>query len=132
LNIATRKQYFRRDDRFYAAAEDAVLPYSTTGDWATDSTSLVLLGDDVLRQDIGGNIVDGKGALLVRGATVYVDTLAELTALSGALLPEGQLAQIAEWHSGSRQGSHSVIWRASVSKSLHGVMGWSPTVPSVS
>lgn len=52
LNVASLKEYFKRDGRFYAADENAVLPYSTTGDWSTDSANLMLLGDDVLRQDL--------------------------------------------------------------------------------
>src|SRR5690606_31331250 len=49
LNIATRKQYFRRGDRFYVANEGTTLPYTTTGDWAGDSAEFDWLGDDVLR-----------------------------------------------------------------------------------
>src|SRR5690606_7249089 len=45
----------------YRPNASATLPLTLTGTWATDSTNLVLLGDDVLRQELaepdGGSLV---------------------------------------------------------------------------
>lgn len=39
----------------YRPGPGATLPLTLTGTWATDSANLVLLGDDVLRQDLAGD-----------------------------------------------------------------------------
>lgn len=65
----------------YRPNASATLPLTLTGDWATESDNFVLLGDDVLRQDLAGSILDGKGALLVKGAVPHVAVLSDLNAL---------------------------------------------------
>lgn len=40
----------------YRPNASATLPLTLTGTWATDAANLVLLGDDVLRQELGGGI----------------------------------------------------------------------------
>lgn len=49
----------------YRPGPGATLPLALTGTWATDAPNLVLLGDDVLRQDIANATDPDKGAGLV-------------------------------------------------------------------
>ncbi len=46
--------------------------------------------DEALRQDLAGEPANGAGALRVRGAVIYVDTIADLQALPTAGLIDGQ------------------------------------------
>ena len=62
----------------YRPNASATLPLTLTGTWATDSANLVLLGDDVLRQELAGA---GGAAMIGRGAQV-VDSIAALRTLS--------------------------------------------------
>jgi len=52
----------------------ATLPLALTGTWATDSANLVLLGDDVLRQELAGPY----GAAMIGNGVVAVGTVDEL------------------------------------------------------
>jgi len=49
----------------YRPNASATLPLTLTGVWATDSANLVLLGDDVLRQELANNNQDASGAGLI-------------------------------------------------------------------
>ena len=100
LNIATRKQYFRRGDRFYAANEGTALPYTTTGTWATDKTSLVLLGDDVLRQELGSP----NGASMIGRGVMAVDSVADLLALPAGQRKEGLRYLVKGYYAGGDLG----------------------------
>jgi hypothetical protein len=57
----------------YRPNPSATLPLTLTGTWATDSANLVLLGDDVLRQELAGETAGGEGARLVgyKSRTVF-------------------------------------------------------------
>jgi lysophospholipase L1-like esterase len=52
LTVDTAAQVIIRGDERYLAKLPATLPLTLTGTWATDSANLVLLGDDVLRQEL--------------------------------------------------------------------------------
>ena len=109
LNIATRKQYFRRGDRFYAANEGTALPYTTTGTWATDKTSLVLLGDDVLRQELGSP----NGASMIGRGVMAVDSVADLLALPAGQRKEGLRYLVKGYYAGSDLGGGIFCYVAS-------------------
>ena len=61
----------------YRPNASATLPLTLTGTWATDSANLVLLGDDVLRQELAGS----NGAAMIGRGVVAVESVAELLAL---------------------------------------------------
>lgn len=57
--ITQRNQVFRYDGEYWKVAASVELPYTTTGDWATEYVNFVGVGDAVLRQDIAGNLEAG-------------------------------------------------------------------------
>ncbi|RRV70052.1 hypothetical protein EGI99_08430 [Stutzerimonas stutzeri] len=79
----------------YRPGPGATLPLTLTGTWATDAASLVLLGDDVLRQELGGSIDTEQGARLVQGAAMYVATLTDLLSIQTAGLTAGRVVVVA-------------------------------------
>jgi hypothetical protein len=52
LVISAYNQIFRKDGEFYRAAASLDLPYTLTGNWATESVNFVSVGDAVLRQEL--------------------------------------------------------------------------------
>lgn len=52
LLIERYSQYVMKDGQPYRLSSLAAVPYTTTGDWTSESDAFVLLGDDVLRQEI--------------------------------------------------------------------------------
>ncbi|MAM85698.1 hypothetical protein [Marinobacter sp. UBA2678] len=73
---------------FWRVSGSTNLPYTTTGAGLPEGGSFVAVGDAALRQDLNAETGSGKGALLVRGATIFVDSVAELEALPDPI--EGQ------------------------------------------
>ena len=65
LVISAYNQIFRKDGEFYRAAASLDLPYTLTGNWATESVNFVSVGDDVLRQELANATDPAKGAGLV-------------------------------------------------------------------
>ncbi|NBA95498.1 hypothetical protein [Pseudomonas sp. R5(2019)] len=63
LLIERFNQYVMKDGQPYRLSSLATVPYTTTGNWATESDAFVLLGDDVLRQDLANP--DKSSALVV-------------------------------------------------------------------
>lgn len=52
LVITARNQVFARAGELYRAGPGLALPYTTTGDWASEGASFVAVGDAVLRQEL--------------------------------------------------------------------------------
>ncbi len=72
LVFTSRNQYMVRDGLAYTVANSTTLPYTTTGNWATEVSKFKAISvDDILRADLASNTV-GKGASLVayQGRTV--------------------------------------------------------------
>ena len=61
LRIERYSQYVMRDGQPYRLSSLAAVPYTTTGDWATESDAFILLGDDVLRQELADPSKAGRG-----------------------------------------------------------------------
>lgn len=86
LVFTSRNQYMVRDGLAYAVANSTTLPYTTTGNWATEVSKFKAISiDDILRADLASNTV-GKGASLVayQGRTV-AQWLADRYTVSGAV-----------------------------------------------
>jgi hypothetical protein len=71
LTITARNQIFAKDGELYRAGPGLALPYTTTGDWATEGSNFVAMGDAILRQDLanpadGANIVGYRSGVTVR------------------------------------------------------------------
>ncbi len=52
LDITAANQIFSKDGEFYRAGPSLALPYTTTGDWATEGANFVAIGDASLRQEL--------------------------------------------------------------------------------
>lgn len=65
IEFTARNQYVEYLGQFYRPSSSVALPFTTTGVWASDSANLVLLGDDVLRQDIANSTDPLKGTNIV-------------------------------------------------------------------
>src|SRR5690625_990738 len=80
------------DGEFWRLSGQVELPYTTTGAGLPEDDALTPLGDAVLRQELDGSVQDGQGGAMVRGAVIYVNTIADLQALPTSGLVDGQVA----------------------------------------
>ena len=104
LEITARNQIFWRDGELYRASAELELPYTTTGDWGAEEGLFVAVGDAALRQELATGVGSGKGGLLVAGAVIYVDTIADLQALDTSGLVDGQHVYVKEYYDGTDYG----------------------------
>ncbi|SFQ45684.1 Right handed beta helix region [Geopseudomonas sagittaria] len=65
LTLTALNQVLSYSGELYRASASAVLPLTMSGVWATDSASLVAVGDAVLRQDLGASGDPLRGASMV-------------------------------------------------------------------
>lgn len=73
--LTSRNQGFVRSGIFYRPSDSLVLPYTTTGDWATESSNFVVAGDGPLRAEL----LASTGATLVGyGTGTVADALSQL------------------------------------------------------
>lgn len=80
ITLTRRNQVFQRSGVYYRAAATTVLPYTTTGDWATESSKFVLAGDSLLRGDLSNSTDPSKGVTLIGASERVVADLAALRA----------------------------------------------------
>lgn len=76
--ITFPNQIFLKDGEYYKPAASLMLPYTTTGVWASESSNFVSVGDAVLR----GDLAAPNGVQNVNGAQATVASITELKALS--------------------------------------------------
>lgn len=62
--LTARNQFVWKDGELYRIGDAQAVPYTTTGDWASESGKFVAIGDRVLRQQLA-SAGSGKGAALV-------------------------------------------------------------------
>lgn len=74
IEFTARNQYVAVDGQFYRPSAATDLPYTATGDWETESGNFVLLGDDVLRQELAGP----NGAALIGGLSLPLGSVQSL------------------------------------------------------
>ena len=128
LLIERFNQYVMKGGQPYRLSSLAAVPYTTTGDWATESDAFVLLGDDVLRQEIYDQTDPRKGAGMVARAQRMINSIQELAGLTGRYANE--TIKLASWHAGRNCGGGDLFWSTTMAKSKHdGGMVFSPTVP---
>ena len=96
LLFTSRNQYTIRDGIPYAVANDTTLPYTTTGNWATEVSKFkVISADDILRADLAepdGSALIGYGTGTVKdvldavstGSLKYFENYASMRAYTGA------------------------------------------------
>jgi len=80
----------------YRPNASATLPLTLTGTWATDSASLVLLGDDVLRQELTAG-----SSMIVAGSATFdlarsIPSVAAMTSVAGRY--DGDAVWLAGYH----------------------------------
>lgn len=86
LVITARNQIFQKDGELWRAGAGLTLPYTTTGDWATEGSSFVSVGDAALRLDLA-DPDPNLGAALVAGVDRSVSTVADIRQQLGAKTP---------------------------------------------
>lgn len=94
----------------YRPGPGATLPLTLTGTWATDSANLVLLGDDVLRQELANGtpfLVDGE---VVSGIILPINSIAVLRARAGRY--DGDVAYLRGRTESSTLGAGQFKWVA--------------------
>ncbi|MEX5447534.1 glycosyl hydrolase family 28-related protein [Stutzerimonas stutzeri] len=101
----------------YRPGPGATLPLTLTGTWATDSASLVLLGDDVLRQELAG-ISPNDGAAIVGRAIRFFRSIRLVGGGDGELLTvagqyDGETVQVlGYWDDMPGEGGGLYTWFA--------------------
>src|SRR5690625_7098120 len=105
IEITEYNQIVRDSDgEFWRLSGQVELPYTTTGAGLPEDDSLTPLGDAVLRQELDGSVQDGQGGAMVRGAVIYVNTIADLQALDTNGLVDGQHVYVNEYYDGTGYG----------------------------
>src|SRR5690625_2149285 len=95
IEITEYNQIVRDSDgEFWRLRGQVELPYTTTGAGLPEGDSFTPLGDAVLRQELDGSVQDGQGGAMVRGAVIYVDTIADLQAQPTSELVNGQRVSV--------------------------------------
>lgn len=88
ITLNLPNEFVIRDGYFWRInLAEATLPYTTTGNWAIESVNFVLIGDDVLRQDLANGADPLKGANMVAfgGITVQEAIEDRLQLIGGSL-----------------------------------------------
>jgi len=80
---------------FWRVSGSTALPYTTTGAGLPEGGAFVTVGDAALRQELAAGVSTGQGGMLVSGAVIYVDTIADLQALDTSALVDGQQVDVA-------------------------------------
>jgi len=78
IAIPGYNQYVLYNGLPYSLSASTAVPYTTTGNWATESGNFVLRGDDVLRQDVSSVTDFSKGAALIPSVGRVVSTMADV------------------------------------------------------
>lgn len=102
--ITQPNQIFSKDGEFYKASPSLALPYTTTGNWATEQSLFSSVGDATLRGDLSA----ANGAQNVNGAQAAVASIAALKALSVAKASKWATVQNAMFVSFYRYDAASV------------------------
>lgn len=76
LVITSHRQYVEVDGQAYVLKAETAVPYTVTGDWATESVNFKLAGDSALRQELaaptGSTLVgDGSSTVGAKLASIY-------------------------------------------------------------
>src|SRR5690554_145044 len=91
----------------WRAAATTTLPYTTDGTGLPEGGAFVAVGDADIRNDLAAGVGAGKGGLLVAGAVIYVNSIADLLALDTSGLVDGQAARVQgsklKWASASQK-----------------------------
>lgn len=109
ITFTSRSQYTVRDGVPYILANDTTLPYTTTGNWATEISKFKVISlDDILRQDLASSDA-GKGVNLVYGAVRTLDSAAAVEASAGRFA--GDTVLLKGWHADLPGiGSNRIYW----------------------
>ena len=94
IELTEYTQIVRDGGEFWRASASTTLPYTLTGAGVPEGGTLVSVGDAALRQELANALSAGEGALSVAGASVYVQTIAELRAIPISALSNGRLGKI--------------------------------------
>ncbi|MFP5338160.1 MAG: hypothetical protein ACLGIW_06660 [Gammaproteobacteria bacterium] len=97
----------------------ATLPLTLTGTWATDSANLVLLGDDVLRQELASSAPE-KGSSMLGHGVVDVASIADLLELPTEARRTDLRYMVKGYYAGSDAGGGEFYWDATNTAAANG------------
>lgn len=118
LTFSTRTQYTVRDGVLYRVAHATTLPYTTTGNWALESSKFVAFyTEELLKQDLNNSSDLTLGGNLVARSVVVLESISQLlTAPHNANV----LVNVKSYHAGAnRGGGRHRYWDAGRAKSEH-------------
>ena len=101
---------------FWRLSGPVALPYTTTGAGLPEGGAFVAVGDAALRQELNGPPSSGQGAVLVKGAMIYVESVAELY---GSVLNDGAEVETTSYHPSAEIGGAAYTWQSLKSKADH-------------
>lgn len=81
ITINERNEVFVKDGNYYSAGPSLSLPYTTTGDWASEGPFFTLRDDAMLRGQLANTADPAQGAALVGNGMVTVGNIAALKLL---------------------------------------------------
>lgn len=120
--ISLPNQIFLKDGEYYRAGPNLELPYTTTGNWASESVNFVSAGDAVLRSDLASND-PAKGAYLVAGAMRSVASVAALRSATVGGAFDRQVVSLAQYASDTPGvGGGDLWWDASSTEADDGFL----------
>lgn len=85
IEITKYNQIFRHEGEWWRAAATTELPYTTTGDWATEGDNFVGIGDALLRQELADPTGLIGGSFLVGRSEVVIQSVADFHSISPSL-----------------------------------------------
>jgi len=81
ITINERNEVFVKDGQYYSAGPSLTLPYTTTGDWATEGPLFTVRDDAILRSQLAEAADPSQGAALIGNVNQIVANIAALKAL---------------------------------------------------
>lgn len=94
IEVTERNQVILADNEYWRLSASTELPYTTDGSGMPEGAAFVSVGDAALRQQLGGAISSGQGALLVGGSALYLNDIDSLQSLATNGVSNGQLIHI--------------------------------------
>lgn len=110
ITLTIPNQIFLKDGEYYKSGPSVSLPYTTTGDWATEQGLFRSIGDARLRSELASSLPD-KGASLIFGNARTFATRA--LAKASSYVPGSTQMLVADYQDGYEGGGGIFVYRAS-------------------
>lgn len=120
IELTAYNQSFFVGGTAWRLAASSSLPYTTTGAGMPEGGAFVDIGDAVLRQDLSLSPANGLGASLVKGASIFLDSVADLRAIEDSPTDRTQFS-VTGYYAGSGVGGGLFYWDSSSTEADNGV-----------